>query len=369
MFRGKRLVMTGIKTYLTDRTGPKLWLALIMLAAFSYFGVTNGWWLAPFWDNGVYARAVTEHLAGGDAYRVEPFPFFPFVYHPYVFASFLGVHSVVPLWPALLVAMLASAVFASRALFRAAGIETREFATALAVTACFVMFGLTSFASGNLVVTLDFLIIGVSLTRLALRGSYFGPAAFALIVLGSLVKPYLLAYLALVLLDRRQLWQGGAVIVVGAALAGILWVSGHWVMPDLMARYLANIADLQTPGRMDLGLTVFALGYALLGSNIAALGLHAVVIGALAIWALQALWRAQDRGTMPAPMILALAWLVLTLINPRMKDYDIGPALLFLAPLLWPVTHRFRAVMTGFMTFLYLPLIIVVGAALMGVRL
>lgn len=361
--------MTRIKTYLTDRSGPKLWLALIMLAAFSYFGIANGWWLAPFWDNGVYARAVTEHLAGGDAYRVEPFPFFPFVYHPYVFAGFLAVNALVPLWPALLVTMAGSAVFAGRALLAAAAIPAREFATALAVSACFVMFGLTSFASGNLVVTLDFLIIGTSLHLLARRGSYFGPMAFVLIVLGSLVKPYLLAYLGLALLDRRPLWRGVAVIVAGTALAGGLWFSGHWIMPELMARYLANIADLQTPSRMDLGITVFALAYPLTGSNGAALTVHALVMGGFALWALRRLWQLRDAGTARPVMILALAWLVLTLINPRMKDYDIGPALLFLAPIVWPVAPRFRAVTTGFLSLLYLPLIIVVGAALVGIRL
>lgn len=361
--------MKRMQAYLFDRLGPKLWLALIMLAAFSYFGITNGWWLAAFWDNGVYARAVAEHLAAGDAYRVEPFPFFPFVYHPYVLAGFLAIQSLVPLWPTLLIAMAAAAAFAGRALLQAAGLAGREFATALAVTACFVMFGLTSFASGNLVVTLDFLIIGVSLRLLARAGRYFGPWAFVLIVLGSLVKPYLLAYLGLALLDRRPLWQAMAIILAGTVLAGCLWVSGHWMMPELMARYLTNIADLQSPGRMDLGLTVFALAFPLLGSNALALGVHGLVMGGFAIWALRALWRARDGQTARPEMILGLAWLVLTLINPRMKDYDIGPALLFLAPLVWPVAPWFRAVTTGFMSILYLPLAIVVAAALMGIRL
>jgi hypothetical protein len=141
------------------------------------------------------------------------------------------------------------------------------------------------------------------------------------------------------------------------------------MMPDLMARYLGNIADLQTPSRMDLGLTVFALARQVVGSNLMALGVHGVVMGGFAVWALKSLWRAQDQGTARPVMIMALGWLVLTLINPRMKDYDIGPALLFLAPLVWPIAPRFRAVTTGFMTLLWAPLAIVVVAALMGIRL
>ncbi len=358
-----------IKQYLIDREGPKLWVALLIVLSTTYFSVTNGWWVELFWDNSVYARAVDDYLSGADAYRNEAAPFLPFVYHPYVLQAFATLHSVVPLWSGLVCAMFASATWTGYLLFRAAGLSIQEFMTAVAIAFTLKFFPLTSFASGNLVVTLDFLIFGTCLHSVMRREQYLGWATFVLIVLGALVKPYLLAYLGLALLDRRPPLQSTVLIVGGVALNILIWFSAYWILPDQMESLLRNLADLQSANRMDLGWSLFSVTYRLIGSNLASLSVHGAVMGALAVWSLRALLRAQDMGTARPITILVLGWMMLTLVNPRMKDYDIGPALVFLAPIVWLVAPRFRAITTGYVTALLGPLAIVVAATLIGVQL
>lgn len=361
--------MIMVKEFLFDRLGPKLWLALLMIAATCYFGIVNGWWPTLFWDNMVYSRSVDDHLAGLDAYRNDPPPFLPFVYHPYVLKAFLAINAVVPLWYALVFAMIASAIYTGLALYRVAGLSLREFATAMAVVALLKFFVLTSLASANLVVTLNCVIFGACLYLLQRHGRYMGWLPFVLIVMAALVKPYLLAYLGLALLDRRPLLHSLGIILAGTVLATILWFSGQWAMPAEMSALMANLADLQSPSRKDLGLTIFAETYHLVGSNLVALGVHGLIMGGFAIWVLRELWKARDAGTARPVTILVVGWLVLTLINPRMKDYDIGPALFFLAPIVWPVAPRFRAIATGWVIFLLIPLVILIAAEAMGIRI
>lgn len=322
-----------------------------------------------FWDNSVYYRAVEDYLSGADAYRNEQPPFLPFVYHPYVLWAFAAIHSGVHLWYALVCAMFASAAYAGYLLFRSAGLSTREFLTAVTIAFTLKFFALTSFASGNLVVTLNFLIFGTCLHYLRQRGQYLSWLPAVLIVFGALVKPYLLAYLFLALLDRRPLLRSIAMISAGVAFSVVAWLSAYLVLPDQMRNLTGNLYDLQSTTRMDLGWSLFSIVYHLVGSNLAALSIHCVVMGALAIWLLRALLHARDEGTARPVMILVLGWLMLTLVNPRMKDYDIGPALLFLAPIVWPISPRFRAVTTGYVTMLLVPLMILIVTALMGISL
>jgi hypothetical protein len=308
-------------------------------------------------------------MSGRDAYRNEQPPFLPFVYHPYVLQAFVVINSIIPLWYGLVFAMFASAAYAIILLFRSAELSTREFITAVAIAFTLKFFTLTSFVSGNLVVTLNFLIFATCLHHLMRHGRYLGWLSFCLIILASLIKPYLLAYLGLALLDRRPLLKSIGLIASGVAVTISIWFSAFWLMPESMADLMRNLLDLQSTARMDLGWSVFAMTYPIFMSNLVALSIHGLVMGALAVWLLRQLWQAQDEGSARPVMILVLGWLMLTLVNPRMKDYDIGPALVFLAPIIWPVAPRFRAITTGYVTLLLIPLVIVVVAALMGVRL
>lgn len=358
-----------IKNYLFDRMGQKLWVALLIVAATCYFGYFGGWWPGVFWDNMVYSRSVADHLAGLDAYRNEPPPFLPFVYHPYILKALVAVNAVFPLSYALVFALFTLVIYVVILLFRVSSLSRREFITAMAVVAPLKFFVITSFASANLVVTLNFLIFSVCLKQLTEEGRFLGRLPFFLVVVAALVKPYLLAYLCLTLLDRRPIWHSILIILGGSALAMIVWFSGYSTMPSEMSALTANLLDLQSPARIDLGFSIYAELFKLTGSNLIALGIHTLVMGGLAFWVLTVLWNARDQGTARPELILVIGWLVLTLINPRMKDYDIGPALFFLTPIVWPVAPRFRAITTAWVTFLLVPLVILVGAALMGIRI
>jgi hypothetical protein len=147
-----------------------------------------------------------------------------------------------------------------------------------------------------------------------------------MILLSALIKPYLLLFLAVpvMLYERRVIALVSVSVVV--ALFGAIWVSFQMRWPDEYAQFFANLRGA-TLGKGDLGYTGFHAFGALTHNVVLALALHTVVT-VLLLALVQQFFKQKYAGR-EAPFLphFLVLYLVLTLANPRMKEYDLFPAL------------------------------------------
>jgi hypothetical protein len=296
-------------------------ICAVSLVGFSYrrarFGI--------LWDISVYNRAVADYGRGVDPYRTGEM--FPFMYHPLVLRLLALLARLVHLRVLLPALTITALVWLCRELMRAgvASSPTRLLAVT-AVAGAFGGLGAPALLSGNLAPLMHFSLLAALLHGDRVRGSLARLAPYVLILVFALIKPYFLIFLAAPVLfaaDRRlALACAGTVIMLFA----IVWMgSAVYVWPDEYARSLHNL-QWHILGRRDVGYTFFFVFSALTPNVSRALELHALV--AVLLIALVPLLFAKRFGPEPprAPRLLLL-YLVLTLANPRMKDYDLFPAL------------------------------------------
>ncbi len=135
----------------------------------------------------------------------------------------------------------------------------------------------------------------------------------------------MLIYLAVPVLQNEKrtapLIRGAAVVAVFA----VTWFSFGALWPREYASFLANL-EWWTLGHGDVGYSFFYVFGHITRKLATALELHALV--SLLLIALVPLLFTKKYGRhAPFAPKLTLIYLVLTLANPRMKDYDLLPAL------------------------------------------
>jgi hypothetical protein len=199
--------------------------------------------------------------------------------------------------------------------------------------------GTISIGSGNVTVFFHLVLLGILLRHITYdntsvispRPSFTG---FILaVLLFSLIKPYLLAYLLIPIVmtwrsnQQKSTWS--LMLVSGFVLAIMLLLSSLYFGTEFQA-FLAAVQG-QTIGKHDLGyglVMYFYEYYRSAGPLIyRAFVLHFAI---LSILILAILYLAKRSQLIQKPHFVLLLYFLLTILNPRLKVYDLFPALIAL---------------------------------------
>ena len=290
------------------------------------------------WDVAVYARAVADYARGADPYRTDVY--LPFVYHPFTLRVLVLLNHLAPvkvLFPALTLAAVGWLFVEFGQITVRAGdrggaadappsaVSPKVLAFALLVAAGFGGVGAPALMSGNMSGLMHFTLLAAFLRAGRVDNVPSRYLPYALILAFALVKPYMLIYLAVPVLQEQKRVPALIAGVVVVALFAVCWFSFQAVWPDQYARFVTNL-QWQTLSRGDVGYTFFYVFGHFTRQLATALELHGIV--SLLLIALVPLLFTRKYGPdAPFAPKLAVIYLVLTLANPRMKDYDLFPAL------------------------------------------
>ena len=352
------------------RFGPiELLTALVCAVSLADFSYRWSRILGFFWDISVYQRAVSDYSTGVDPYRTDVL--FPFVYHPLVLRMLALLGAVVSLKIILPVLTVGAIVWLARELAHPktlpegsaqAGatasqvITPTRFLAAVVMAGAFGGVGAAACMSGNLAGLMHFALMAALLRASRTSGSFFRFLPYGLILLAALVKPYFLLYLAVpvMLFERRVLALGCSVAVV--ALFGAIWFSFQVYWPQEYAQFLANLR-WHILGRGDMGYTFFFVFGALTHHKVPmALGLHSLV-SVLMIVLVPLLFKQKYGREAPFVPQLLVLYLALTLANPRMKDYDLFPALVGFFAVFWLLSRLAAAIVLAALVLTVVPLL------------
>ena len=283
-----------------------------------------------FWDLGIYEKAVSVFRSGGNPYELNGY--LSFVYHPLVlrFMALFGSHLEI----ALMAAYVGSLLF----FFSSLGSNRSWWLYAfLAFAYCGI--GTISIGSGNVTAFFHLILLGILLRHISNRENN-GVASsnrfllfILLVVLFSLVKPYMLAYLLIPMAltwksnQQRSTWT--LVLLAASFLVFILILSSLYFGAEFQS-FLSAVQG-QTIGKRDLGygLVMYFYDYYLSAGSLIyrAFVLHFAILGAIL---LIMLFLANRSSALNSPRFVLLLYFLLTILNPRLKVYDLFPALVAL---------------------------------------
>jgi len=283
-----------------------------------------------FWDLGIYKQAVNVFNAGGNPYELNGY--LSFVYHPLVlrvmawFGNYLG--------PVLIALYIASLLFFFSSL---GGNRSWWLYSFLAFAYCGI--GTISIGSGNITVFFHLVLIGILLKSinaeqtLKANSGKLTTTFILAVMLFSIVKPYMLAYLLIPLVltwktqQQKSIWS--LTFLVSLVLAVTLLLSSLYFGAEFQS-FLSAVQG-QTIGKRDLGygLVMYFYEYYLSAGSLIyrAFVLHFVILSAII---LTTLYLAKRSGILNSSRFMLLIYFLLTILNPRLKVYDLFPALIAL---------------------------------------
>lgn len=278
-----------------------------------------------FWDLGIYEKAVAVYNSGGDPYSLNGY--LSFVYQPLVlrlmavFGSSLGIIFIVGYISALGFFLSSLGAKLSWWLY-----------SFLAFAYCGI--GAISLGSGNVTAFLHLVLLGILLRSIRNPNITRSYKSFILAVtLFSLIKPYMLAYLLIPLITssrtkhQKSAWVG---VLLAACFVGLVMLCSVLYFGSEFQAFLAAVKG-QTLGKRDLGygLVMYFYDYYLSAGDLIyrAFVLHFAIIGALLVGTL---FLAIRNKQIHQPSFTLLLYFLLTILNPRLKVYDLFPALIAL---------------------------------------
>lgn len=283
-----------------------------------------------FWDLSIYEKAIDVFRSGGNPYELNGY--LSFVYHPLVlrFMALFGSHLDI----ALMTTYVGSLLF----FFSSLG-SNRSWWLYASLAFAYCGIGSISIGSGNVTAFFHLILLGILLRNIS-NGENDGVASsngffvfILLVVLFSLVKPYMLAYLLIPMAlswksnQQRSTWT--LVLLAGFFLALILILSSLYFGKEFQS-FLSAVQD-QTIGKRDLGygLVMYFYEYYLSAGTLIyrAFVLHFAILGAILFITLLL---AKRSGTLNSSRFALLLYFLLTILNPRLKVYDLFPALIAL---------------------------------------
>ena len=291
-------------------------------------------------DTDVYARAIARYLEGGNAYDLAVKP--RFVYHPLFlqFFSLAGSHAK----DFLLFLYTLTGVFMISALAK-----RRELLYPFFLAFCYCGIGFDQLMGGHLTLPLHFLLLAPLVYGISTPKQCNG--YIALVALASLIKPYMLAYLILPVIASHQRglnWTNTLKNVLYAVLGLVLLVTlDYCYAPELTRQFLETLHQ-QTLVDGDLGQGAFYAFFKWTHSTAQALTLHALVISLLCSPILFLFWKSRERNQ---EAFLFYLYFFLTMINPRIKEYDLCAALIALFISVSLFKHNKRA--EGFLSLAF----------------
>ena len=346
-------------------------LSLFIVTGITFFAIYNNWWnLGLFWDLGIYQRAAQDGLNGLDPYReVDGMAF---VYHPLFLHLFSAIDSLISLqgvlalgyiltlgWFILEIQKFLKATLAAKY----GTIPTFIMPVMVSMTPFAV--GVTTMVTGNMTTYFHIALFAFLLRTLRQKDRFTTVGTMVLIGIFTAVKPYFLAYILLALLDKDSPRDKALRMTVATLVFVGIWASGLWIYPEEMQRFLHNIAGLQSSTRVDIGIGFYRIAYELGLSKLPALAVHLAVSAALLLW----VWRGV-KNMRKAPetqgFALALSYFALTLVNPRIKEYDLWPALMFIFIFWNAYSPKAKQVFLIFSVLFSIPILILIVTFLMG---
>ena len=283
-----------------------------------------------FWDLGIYEKAIEVFRSGGNPYELNGY--LSFVYHPLVlrFMALFGSHSYI----ALMVAYISGLLF-----FLISLGSNRSWWLYAFLAFAYCGIGTISIGSGNVTAFFHLILLGILLRHISNGendrvASSNGFLVFILLVLlFSLVKPYMLAYLLIPMAltwksnQQRSTWT--LVLLAATFLALFLILSSLYFGAEFQS-FLSAVQG-QTIGKRDLGygLVMYFYEYYLSAGSLIyrAFVLHFAILGAIL---LITLFLAKRSGALNTSRFALLLYFLLTILNPRLKVYDLFPALIAL---------------------------------------
>lgn len=286
------------------------------------------------WDLGIYEKAVLIFNSGGNAY--DPNNYISrfsngighlFIYQPIVLRgmAFFGRE----LGFVMNLIYLGSLLF----FFQSLG-KQRAWWLASFFAFAYCGLGTVSLGSGNITTFLHLILIGLLLRNLKVDTGEINFTSFIIaVMLFSLVKPYLIAYLLIPLVATFQTDLKKRVLLLTIA-AGLIFISlsifSLLYFGDEFQAFL-NALRTQTIDKHDLGhgiVMYFYEYYRSAGTLIyRAYFLHFLILGTVIS---TTLFLAKRSGTLNKPNFALLLYFLLTILNPRLKVYDLFPALIAL---------------------------------------
>ncbi len=276
-----------------------------------------------FWDLDVYLRAVQDFSHGLNSYRTDVDLLF--IYHPYVLKGFVLVNELIDL-KILLFGFYAVCTFLflliCKKFLDPSALSDRMHSSAmlLGLSLASIAYGgagLVALKTGNITTYLHLLLISTGYASVSANQKQWRYAFLCCVVIASVIKPYLLAYLLLSIQwkEPRQAWMFSVVAVMVFAW---LWLSPLWFSPALYADFI-NALSFQTVGKGDLGYALFGMLRPIMGDTVAML-LHVLVMLGLLLSLAYLQWGVGKNAQLQRWLPL---WLVLIIfLNPRMKEYD-----------------------------------------------
>jgi len=288
------------------------------------------------WDLSVYVRAVNDYIQGNDPYRQDVSLLF--IYHPYVLKTFTFFNYLfsIKIW-LICFYVTASTMFIrefflfSRLHQETFSAENKNFIVLLLLAAvCFGDAGLVAVKTGNITIFLHFLLLATFFYAYREK-SKKSVMIFALsIIICSIIKPYLLAYVLLLPFLRRwrtMLYLGLTIFLV----CFFIWMSGAIAMSELYSSFM-NALQHQTLGKGYLGYSIFGLIQGKTGKPLGLI-LHSVIM--LSYLFLVLLYSKKLGSHWNSSQFIPLVIIFIIFINPRMKVYDFPIAILFSFLYLW----------------------------------
>jgi hypothetical protein len=199
--------------------------------------------------------------------------------------------------------------------------------------------GTISIGSGNITVFFHLVLIGILLKSinaeqtLKANSGKLTTTFILAVMLFSIVKPYMLAYLLIPLVltwktqQQKSIWS--LTFLVSLVLAVTLLLSSLYFGAEFQS-FLSAVQG-QTIGKRDLGygLVMYFYEYYLSAGSLIyrAFVLHFVILSAII---LTTLYLAKRSGILNSSRFMLLIYFLLTILNPRLKVYDLFPALIAL---------------------------------------
>ena len=271
-----------------------------------------------FWDLNVYTDAVNRFSSGENPYSIQSDLLF--VYQPIVlrfFALFKG---------SLGTLLFSGYLFALFQFLTTLKTKSSSLWFAFFVGSSFLGLSTLSFVTGNITFFLHLLITATLLAGIDQKSSR---RTFCMTVgFASLIKPYMLAYLVIpVVFDyyrnagiRAALRSSLYVILV----YGLICLVEFRLDPDLTHGFLTALKT-QTIERGDIGLSLYGFFKGLSGANhLWSLLAHVLSIAFIGLVMLAHLFKQHTKDELA---LILLLYFTLTLINPRLKEYDIPLAM------------------------------------------
>lgn len=307
----------------TKKISVVLIFPLIIAIAWIYSSVALIVQEGYFWDLGIYLRAVGALNNGLDPYQLDGYLLF--IYHPLVlhamaiFGQYLN--------PLLILLYFSSCLFFIYCIPKKQSYLLPCF---LAFSYCGM--GWLSLAGGNLTIYLHLVLLGLLMREAVKSQSYYSFIIFVTIF--SLIKPYFLIYLALPILAQ---WNNKVLIKKLVKFSGITTLIFVFFLVFASIQYgdefnaFTSALKNQTIGKHDLGFGFVMFFYDYYSSAGNLIYRAFLIHFALAvIFLLIPFYLELKKGSANPITWPLLLYFLLSVFNPRLKDYDFSPSLIAL---------------------------------------